>query len=325
MAFLHSKPAWSLSESAVTPESRYLNRRQILKGLGAGTLLATAGPLFGAGVAQAAASTDTSDLYPAARSSLYEGGRPLTREEDAITYNNFYEFGSNKSIHQRAQQLKLDPWMIEISGMVNRPHSVDFYALIRKMRLEQRIYRHRCVEAWAMTVPWDGFSMRQLIKYADPLSSAKYVEFQTLTDQATMPGLKQSWYPWPYTEALTLGEANHDLTFMATGIYGKAMPKQNGAPLRMVAPWKYGFKSIKSIVRINFTDKRPISFWEAIQPDEYGFWANVNPQVPHRRWSQATERLLTTGERVPTQLYNGYAPWVAGLYSEVQKTEKIFF
>ncbi len=326
MSFIKHNREWEPAEKEVTAESVYLNRRQLIQGIAAGAIASAATLSPWLKYAQAATSnTDTSDLYPAKRSLLYEGRRPLTEEEDAITYNNFYEFGSSKSIHQRAQELPLVPWEVEISGLVAKPQKVDFYSLVRKMNLEQRIYRHRCVEAWAMTVPWDGFSMRQLMKFAEPTAGAKYVEFHTLADERSMPGLKQTWYPWPYVEALTIEEANHDLSFLATGIYGKPMPKQNGAPMRLVVPWKYGFKAIKSIVKINFTNKRPISFWEAIQPDEYGFWANVNPKVPHRRWSQATERLLTTGERVPTQLYNGYAAWVSSLYTQVERTEKIFF
>ena len=200
---------------------------------------------------------------------------------------------------------------------------MDIDTLIRQMPLEERIYRFRCVEAWAMTVPWSGFALKALVDFAKPLSGAKYIEMETLADRDTMPGLRQFWYPWPYREGLTIAEATHDLAFMATGLYGKPIAKQNGAPLRLVVPWKYGFKNVKSIIRLTFTDQRPKTFWEVINEQEYGFWANVNPMVNHPRWSQASERLLTSGKRVPTRLYNGYAEEVAGLYTNLQN-ERLF-
>jgi sulfoxide reductase catalytic subunit YedY len=187
---------------------------------------------------------------------------------------------------------------------------------------EERIYRHRCVETWAMTVPWTGFPLAQLLKIAEPLASAKYVVFETAQDKS-MSGLGAPFYPWPYIEGVTIQEAANDLAFLATGMYGKPLPPQNGGPIRLTLPWKYGFKSAKAIVKVSFTDKRPDTFWEAIQASEYGFWANVNPKVPHPRWSQATERLLGSDERVPTQLFNGYAEQVAGLYSDL-RNEKLF-
>jgi len=220
-----------------------------------------------------------------------------------------------------AQALKQRPWTIRIEGMVSQPRTIGIDELLAQIPQEERIYRHRCVEAWAMTVPWTGFPLSKLVKLADPLASAKYVVFQTTQDKS-MTGLS-AFYPWPYTEGLTIEEANNELTFLVTGMYGKAVPKQDGAPLRLAVPWKYGFKSVKSIVRFEFTDKRPKTFWEGLQAAEYGFWANVNPEVPHPRWSQASERLLGTNERVPTQLFNGYAEQVAGLYSGL-KTEKLF-
>ena len=206
---------------------------------------------------------------------------------------------------------------------MDQPRTLTLDDLLKQVQLEERIYRHRCVEAWAMTVPWTGFPLKELVRLAAPKPSAQYVQFETLADPKTMPGLRLSYFSWPYTEGLTMQEATNDLAFMATGLYGKALPPQNGAPIRLVLPWKYGFKSAKSVVRISFTDKRPSTFWEGIQPSEYGFWANVNPEVPHPRWSQATERLLTSGDRVPTQIYNGYGDLVAGMYSD-KSGERLF-
>ena len=191
------------------------------------------------------------------------------------------------------------------------------------MPLDERLYRHRCVEAWSMDVPWSGFPLKALVELARPLSSARYLRFTSFENAAVAPGQKTPWYPWPYTEGLTMAEATNELAYFATGVYGKALPKQNGAPLRLTLPWKYGFKSAKGIVRIEFTDKRPVSFWEALSAKEYGFWANVNPKVPHPRWSQATERVLGLDGRVPTRLYNGYGAYVAELYSGM-KNERLF-
>ena len=203
------------------------------------------------------------------------------------------------------------------------PVTLDAEDLLRQLGgLEERIYRHRCVEAWAMTVPWTGIPLARLVSFARPTASAKYLRMETFWDPSVAPGQKQDWYPWPYVEGLTLAEAVNELAFLATGIYGKPMPAQNGAPLRLVVPWKYGFKSIKSIVRFTFTDQRPVSFWEELNPQEYGFWANVNPDVSHPRWSQASERLLGSGDRVPTQIYNGYGAEVAGLYTGMFPNEK---
>jgi sulfoxide reductase catalytic subunit YedY len=209
------------------------------------------------------------------------------------------------------------PWTVKIDGMVEKPFDIAIDDLIRKMPLEERLYRMRCVEAWSMTIPWTGFQMSKLLELAKPLSSAKYVVMQTFQDNKA-PGFKQSWYPWPYTEGLTIAEASNELTFLVTGMYGKPALKQMGAPLRLAVPWKYGFKSVKSIVRFEFTDKRPKTFWEQLQPAEYGFWANVNPAVPHPRWSQATERDIGTGERRNTVLFNGYGDYVADIYKDLK-------
>lgn len=309
------KRGWELPERAATDESAYLNRRAILKTMGLGGLSAAA---MSAGLANRGwASTG---LYPAERNPKYKvPERPLSAEKDATTYNNFYEFGTSKNVVDAARKMAVDPWTVEVDGLVGNPMTLDFDALEKKIGLEERVYRHRCVEAWAMTVPWTGFPLAKLVAMAEPKPDAKYISMQTLADEATMPTLQQRWYPWPYTEGLTIEEATNELAFIATGLYGKRLPNQNGAPIRLVVPWKYGFKSIKSIVRITFTDKRPVSFWEELQGSEYGFWANVNPEVPHPRWSQASEKLLTVGERVPTKLYNGYAEYVAHLYDGLEE------
>jgi sulfoxide reductase catalytic subunit YedY len=241
----------------------------------------------------------------------------------ATHYNNYYEFDGSKTVTPAAYALPVSPWNIEIAGMVEKPRSIGLEDLLKQVKLEERIYRHRCVEAWAMTVPWTGFPLAKLVSLAEPLGSAKFVVFQTDADKKVMPGLRRSFYPFPYTEAVTIEEAGNELAFISTGLYGKKLPPQNGGPIRLTIPWKYGFKSAKSVVKISFTDKRPTTFWEALGPSEYGFWANVNPAVPHPRWSQASERLLTSGERVPTQIYNGYGPYVAALYAD-KKSEKLF-
>ena len=211
------------------------------------------------------------------------------------------------------------PWTVAVDGLVEKPFEIGVDDLIRKMPLEERLYRLRCVEAWAMAVPWTGFPLKALVDLARPLSSARYVRLQTFLNRAVASGQRQTWYPWPYTEGVTVAEASNELAFLVTGAYGKPLVNQFGAPLRLALPWKYGFKSVKSIVRITFTEERPKSFWEALQPSEYGFWANVNPAVPHPRWSQASERILGTSETRPTVIYNGYGEYVAGLYTGLDK------
>ena len=321
MLIKRRKP-WDLPDSAVTDERVFRERRRLMQAVGAGTMLAAGGvPL--AALAAKGETDPTAGLYPVKRNPEYKVERPLTPEELVTTYNNFYEFGSHKKISRAAQKMDLRPWQVKIDGMVEKAMTVGFDDLIRRMPLEERVYRLRCVEAWSIAVPWSGFPLRALVDFAKPTSGAKYLEMQTLADKDTMPGLRQPWYPWPYVEGLTIEEARNELAFIATGLYGKPIPKQNGAPLRLAVPWKYGFKSVKSIIRFSFTDKRPKTFWEVIQPQEYGFWANVNPEVDHPRWSQATERVLGTDERVPTQLFNGYAEQVAYLYEG--KTAPIYF
>jgi len=303
---------WELAEREATPEPVVLGRRAAIAG---GAALGVA---IGAG--SAGAVPVPPGLTPNPR---YPAGRALSRETDATTFNNYYEFGSQKNIWRAAEKLPQSPWSIAIAGLVKSPREIALDDLVRQVTLEERIYRHRCVEAWAMTVPWTGFALSRLLALAEPLGSAKYLVFTTRADAKVMPGLQEDWYPWPYTEGLTIEEAGNELAFLVTGMYGKPLPPQNGGPIRLAVPWKYGFKSAKAIVKIAFTEERPESYWETISPTEYGFWANVNPDVPHPRWSQATERLLGGDERVPTRIYNGYGEFVAGLYAD-KPNERLF-
>jgi methionine sulfoxide reductase catalytic subunit len=304
---------WELPERQATPEHVFLNRRRVLAGMGAITTAALA-PNWAAAQRIADLPDPSAALYPVKRNDKYVLDRPITDEAINTTYNNFYEFGSSKTIAKAARALKIRPWTVKLDGLVEKPMEIGIDDLLRRMPLEERLYRHRCVEAWAMAVPWSGFAFRSLVELARPLSSAKYVKMETFLDPAIASGQRQSWYPWPYTEGLTLAEAGNDLAFLVTGAYGKPLRKSMGAPLRLAVPWKYGFKSIKSIVRFSFTSERPKGFWEQLQGSEYGFWANVNPDVPHPRWSQASEMLLGTDERRPTQFFNGYGEYVANLY-----------
>jgi methionine sulfoxide reductase catalytic subunit len=318
---IRRKRGWEIPESTATSETLFHDRRQLLKGLAAGPILAAG--LGGLTPALAADADPSAGLYPAKRNDRYPLDRPLTEEKYSTTYNNFYEFGPDKSIWQEAQALKLRPWTVKLDGMVEKPMTLDIDDLLKKMSIEERLYRHRCVEGWSMSVPWTGFPMAALVDLAKPLGSAKYVRMETFMDPATAPEQKKFFYPWPYVEGLTMAETRNELAFLVTGMYGKPTPKQDGAPLRLAVPWKYGFKSVKSIVRFEFTDKRPKSYWEALQSSEYGFWANVNPEVPHPRWSQATERVLGSNERRPTLLWNGYGEFVADIYKGLEK-ERLF-
>ena len=298
---------WEISESQVTSEDLFFNRRKVLGGLAALPFI---------GSAQAAVNAKFADA-----------GRAVTPEAQNTTYNNFYEFGTSKSISDAAQALVTSPWSIAIDGLVDAPMTITFDDLMKKMQVEDRIYRHRCVEAWAMVVPWTGFALKDLIAIAKPKPEAKFVRFETFNDSKMAPGQQAglfSSFPLPYVEGLTMAEAMNDLAFIATGAYGKDLPKSMGAPLRLHLPWKYGFKSIKSIVKISFVTEQPVNFWQAIASNEYGFWANVNPDVPHPRWSQASEEILGTGERMPTKLFNGYGEFVADLYKGREK-DPIFF
>lgn len=304
---IHIPRGWEIPEREATPEHLVFGRR---KATGFGAALLAAPGL--------AAAQGADGLPPAMRNTRYAPGRDITGERDVTTYNNYYEFGSSKSISRAAQRLPQRPWTVKVEGMVETPREFGIEDLLRTMPIEERVYRLRCVEAWSMVIPWTGFPFSALLDAVRPLGSARYVAFETAAIPSVMPGLRQSWYPWPYVEGCTLAEAANALSFMVVGAYGKALPPQNGGPIRFHQPWKYGFKAGKSLVRITLTDRRPVSFWERIQPQEYGFWANVNPEVPHPRWSQADERVIGTNARVPTQLFNGYGDHVASLYTGLE-------
>ncbi len=301
---------WEIPEREALPESRFRNRREILRAFGCAGL--------GGALAQAApAATDTRPLYPARRNSKYTLDRPLTAETVATGFNNFYEFTLDKQqVRFRVDRFSIDPWTVKVSGLVNNPKKYDIDDLIRRFPLEERLYRFRCVEAWSMAVPWTGFTMSALIKEADPKPAAKYIRMVTAYRPKEMPGIvSQPHYDWPYEEAMTLEEAGNELALFGTGLYGKPLPKQNGAPIRAVIPWKYGLKNIKSIVAIEFTSRRPPTLWNKAVPTEYGWYSNVNPNKPHPRWSQARERIVETGEFRPTLMYNGYESFVSELYT----------
>jgi sulfoxide reductase catalytic subunit YedY len=300
------RKGWEIAESLTTPEALFVDRRSVLAGLGASGALAA-----WMGRARAEDADPSASLYPAKRDEAFKLDRDVTPEKYNLNYNNFYEFSTSKRLD--ASGLKTRPWTVKFDGMVEKEETVDIDALIKTMGLEERLYRHRCVEAWSMAIPWTGFALRKLVDFARPLSSAKYVQFETFLDRKMASG-QRSFLPWPYIEGLTMAEAQNDLAFIATGAYGKPLAKVQGAPIRLATPWKYGFKSIKSIVRVSFVEKRPRTFWETLGPDEYGFWANVNPDVPHPRWSQARENFLNDNSERPTLLFNGYGEQVASLY-----------
>jgi sulfoxide reductase catalytic subunit YedY len=319
-------------QEPVTPEGSYLDRRAIIRGMGLGVAgLSTLGlsgllrGVSGTGEAQfdnsdafrPAIGDLGKDLFPAKRSEKYSiAPRTLTEEKIASVFNNFYEFTSSKSgVWRMARNFKVDPWKIEVAGAVEKPFTLDFEDLLKLAPLEERVYRFRCVETWAMQVPWTGYPLAKLIDRCKPLGKAKYIRFVTILDEDRLPGQKDKQWPWPYFEALRLDEARHDLAMVCVGIFGHGLPMQHGAPWRIVVPWKYGYKSPKSIVRIEFTQKRPGTFWNQALPREYGFFSNVDPSKPHPRWSQAMERDIGTGRRRATLLYNGYVDQVAGLYS----------
>src|SRR5437763_6261 len=305
---------WEIPERLATPEHLFFDRRSFLT--------ATAALALSLAAARAQRITDlpdpSKDLYPAKRNETFTLDRPVTDEKINTSYNNFYEFGTSKNVVRASQALKLRPWTIKLDGMVEKAQEIGLDDLIRAMPLEERLYRHRCVEAWSMAIPWTGFPLAKLVELAKPLSSAKYLRMETFFDKTVAFEQRKPYYPWPYVEGLTMAEATNELAFLVTGAYGKPVSKVQGAPLRLAVPWKYGFKSIKSIVRFNFTDQRPKSYWEALQASEYGFWANVNPQVPHPRWSQATEEFIGRNERRPTLIFNGYADYVADLYKGLE-------
>jgi sulfoxide reductase catalytic subunit YedY len=295
-----------LRASEITDERLFLNRRAFLAGLAGAGVLLTLGErrALAQGLAREAGAT------------LAGSDDKLTPYEAVTTYNNFYEFGTGKDEPaQNATKFQTRPWKVKIDGEVSKPGDYDLDDVLKPYKLEERVYRHRCVEAWSMVIPWLGFPLADLIKRIEPTTRAKYVEFTTLLDPKQMPGQRSQILPWPYIEGLRLDEAMHPLTLMVAGLYGKPLPNQNGAPLRLVTPWKYGFKGCKSIVRIRLTEKQPENTWNIAAPDEYGFYANVNPEVDHPRWSQARERRLGEFFKRPTLPFNGYADQVAGLYA----------
>ena len=313
-----------------TPEAYYLNRRAFVRHMGLGTAaLATAGALPGCGASISEADraallepgiarAGVRAQFPARRNGRFDLNQPLTDEVVAATHNNFYEFlpGRAGDIWRLTRGLVVDPWTVEVTGKCRKPAKFDIDAMF-KIEQEERTYRFRCVEAWAMDVPWTGFELSKLLAKVEPLGDAKFVRFVTVNRPQQMPGQRSTrgQYPWPYFEALSMPEATHPLTMLVTGVYGRPLPRQHGAPFRIIVPWKYGYKSPKSIVKIELVDRQPTTFWQSLQPEEYPFTSNVNPKKPHPRWSQATERVLGTNQRRATLLYNGYGEQVAGLYA----------
>ncbi|MBD1876185.1 protein-methionine-sulfoxide reductase catalytic subunit MsrP [Nodosilinea sp. FACHB-131] len=328
MVFFRSRPNWQLPESRVTAEGVFWQRRRFMKsliGAGVGFAAASAGGCQRSPAMDADLANTLGEPLSGARlnAAFADAGREPTPQQYASRYNNFYEFGSSKDIWASAQALPTDPWSLEVTGLVKNPQAFSLDDLTQRFALEERIYRFRCVEAWAMVVPWIGFPMRLLIAAVEPNSAAKYVRFTSYYDAAVCPGPSLGFarnLPWPYTEGLTVEEMANDLAFFAVGVYGRRLPKQHGAPIRMVVPWKYGFKGAKSIVKIEFVAEQPATYWNTLAPNEYKFEANVEPDVPHPRWSQAKERLIGKStamfswEQQPTVIYNGYGEYVAGLY-----------
>lgn len=314
---------WDLPDRLLTPEPLVLHRqgrREFLASLGLPMGLCLTAPWL-SGCHPAPEEKILSTIvetgqghYPARRADAFDYGRPETHRRDAAEFTNFYEFTSRKTVYEYVAGFQPSPWSFEVAGLCRNPRRFDLDDIYRLFPLEERAYRHRCVETWAMCVPWTGFPLSELLKLVDPLPAARFVRFETFFRPGEAPRQEYSEYPWPYTEGLTIAEALHPLTLLATGIFGQPLLKQHGAPIRLVVPWKYGFKSIKSIVRIELTAEQPATFWNTLNPHEYGFEANVDPDVPHPRWSQEMEWMLGTRERYRTQKYNGYGEYVAALY-----------
>jgi sulfoxide reductase catalytic subunit YedY len=302
-----------INSSEITPKAVYYSRRDFIKA--AGVIAGSA--LLAACAPKAAVSAENAAPVPQS-DKTDELGDPLNTYEQITNYNNYYEFTTDKEgVAPLSRDFKTHPWTIEVGGLVNKPRTFGVEDLLKLFPAEERIYRLRCVEAWSMVIPWEGFALGSLLKAVEPKAEAKFVRFETLYDSAQMPGQKSPFYPWPYQEGLRLDEAMNDLAILATGLYGEPLPPQDGAPIRLVTPWKYGFKSIKSIVKIELTDKMPNTFWSTIAPNEYGFYANVNPNVDHPRWSQASERRIGEFSRRPTLMFNGYEEQVAYLYKNL--------
>lgn len=306
----------TIRSSDITPKEVYLSRRAFIKAAGvlAGSVvLASCAP---ATPVTPPADSNTPSTLAGAEGLMDELGDAATSYRDVTNYNNYYEFTTDKAgVAPLARDFLTSPWDVEVYGLVNQPRTYNVDDLVKKFQPEERIYRLRCVEAWSMVIPWVGFPLWKLLKDVEPTSDAKYVRFETTFQPDKMPGLKQPFYPWPYQEGLRLDEAMHDLTLLATGLYGGELPPQNGGGIRLVAPWKYGFKSIKAVVKIELTDTQPKTLWSEIAPNEYGFYANVNPEVDHPRWSQRTERRIGELSRRATLMFNGYTEQVASLYT----------
>ncbi len=333
MVLIRKAQIWNIAESKVTSEKNYWNRRRFLKTLAGAGMVASIAPLTGCnslgGIGKSTAETalEASLNLPAIDSfsknpAFSNLKRPLADEKIAGQYNNFYEFGGTKNIWLNAQKLPTENWQVEVKGLVKNPRTYDIDQFKKEFPLEQRIYRFRCVEAWSMVLPWIGFPMKKLIAAVEPSSQAKFVRFTSFYDPEITkgPGFHIGSLPWPYTEGLRIEEMANELAFFALGIYGHDLPKQHGAPLRMVIPWKYGFKGAKSIVKIEFMETQPATYWNTIDAREYDFEANVNPDKPHPRWSQATEKFISTGPSLSWEIketlpYNGYGEYVASLYS----------
>jgi sulfoxide reductase catalytic subunit YedY len=314
-----------INPSEITPEHVYLSRRKFMVGIGAlvtsSLLLSACGPQEPSPKGPTAEPSPDSSVVPTLSATTDELGDKLTSFEAITNYTNYYEFTTSKEgVARLAQNFKTSPWTMDIGGLVHKPKTFDLDDLL-KFPQEERIYRLRCVEAWSMVIPWLGFPLSKWLQEVEPMSKAKYVRFETLYDPDQMPGQKRGGYNWPYIEGLRMDEAMHDLTILATGLYGKPLLPQNGAPVRLVVPWKYGFKSIKSIVKMDLVEEMPVSLWMATAPHEYGFYANVNPDVSHPRWSQATERRIGETKRRQTLPFNGYAEEVAHLYAGMDLTE----
>ena len=305
-----------VKSSEITPYSQFLSRRDFLKAAG----IVTGSALLAACAPEQTATPEAGmPVFPAKKDEL---GDPTNSFEDITHYNNYYEFTTDKQgVAALAEKFNPKPWTVEVYGLVNKPKTYDIEDLLSKFTQEERIYRLRCVEAWSMVIPWNGFTLSSLLKEVEPTSDAKYVRFESVYRTKEMPGQKSPFYPWPYQEGLRLDEAMHDLTILGTGLFGQPMPNQDGAPIRLVVPWKYGFKSIKSIVKIELVDKQPATLWNSVGPNEYGFYSNVNPERSHPRWSQASERRIGELSRRPTLMFNGYAEQVADLYKGMDLQE----
>ncbi len=325
MFSIRKRKGWEIADREATPESVFMDRRRFLKGMG--TLgLCAAGTLYGCDSLNpsgpplpdpAVSLTETEQkIYPAQVNAAFHLGEALTDKNVAASFNNYYEFSQDKRrVRSLVKNFATRPWAVEVAGLVRRPQTFDVDDLLKTFAIEERVYRLRCVEAWAMVVPWTGFPLSALLERAEPKSAATHVRLVSFHRPFTARGQLAFWEPWPYSEALRIDEAMNDLTFLATGIYGRPLPRQHGAPLRLAVPWKYGFKSIKGIVRIELLDYKPATFWNTLQGLEYDFTANVDPGVPHPRWSQSTEKMIDTGEVRPTLKYNGYEKFVSPLYA----------